>query len=1070
MSNIKGYYEYLPAGYSQGSGKKYPLIIFFHGVGELASSGAPLSAVLRNGLPQKISAGVFPASFTVNNQQFSFIVICPQFNTWPGSADASKFKDYLVKNYDVDINRIYLTGLSMGGGEVWGALSEDKTAAKAFAAAAVVCGYYAPTTTLAANIAANNTPVWAFHNNQDGNVPVDYSINWVKYINASVPAPNPPARLTVFNAVGHDAWTKAYDPAYKENGMNMYEWMLQYSKSGTVPPVDTPPPPTGGKRIVVPMSNTANGRAEMYYPDAMSTFKVQPGDTLCIPAGEYEYLHLGNLVGTAAKPIVIINCGGQVKLGVKNQGTAAVFNAPSCRFIEISGSGDKNIEFGFDLNGTNITGLKIFGLTLGMGSSDFDVHNLYIHDGNILLQAKTLQTCAHPEYLEGTFVMKNVKIHHLKCRNSDGEGFYIGNTHYFWNDGACTNLRSHWIENLWVYDNDLENIGADGIQLAMAKNGDNRVFNNRLVNYGMSKVTSQGYGILVGSGCSMKVYNNLVYTGFMPGVTVFGSGVTEVYNNIIADIAYEGINVADKIPANTTPDLFPPPAAIIYNNTIVNTDSGKNAIKIFAYQTPIGHQVYNNLMVENGTPYDYPGTGMYIKGDQPIKLAFGNNLCYPTFAAAGLTDSARRDYHLLASSPAINTGRDMSDFNLTTDFEGTPRPQQGKYDVGAYEFKGDVVANPPVANAGSNVTIALPVDSTTLDGTASTASAGRKITGYAWKKISGPAAGSITAPNAAKTSITSLAAGTYIFELTVTDDASQTGTARVTVTVNPAANKPPVANAGSNIRIQLPVNTATLDGSASTDPDGQIVSWSWTKLSGPAGGDISTASQSITTVINLVAGTYTYQLTVTDNAGASNSASVTVTVLPPVDNNQPPVAVTGGDVIIRLPVNFVVADGSASYDPDGAIAWYSWKQLSGPSDAEIVAPTAATTPIKNLIEGKYTFRLSVTDNKGAIGTTTFSVTVLPLIPVPHTSDSARVFPNPAVNAVRLDVQRAGTGPLQMRIFSISGKLQQETTYKMNDDFQTDIDISNWAPGLYIIELRGVQDKFLWKGRIVKVPY
>ena len=138
------------------------------------------------------------------------------------------------------------------------------------------------------------------------------------------------------------------------------------------------------------MSNTANGRAEMYYPDAMSTFKVQPGDTLCIPAGEYEYLHLGNLVGTAAKPIVIINCGGQVKLGVKNQGTAAVFNAPSCRFIEISGSGDKNIEFGFELNGTNITGLKIFGLTLGMGSSDFDVHNLYIHDGNILLQAMPL--------------------------------------------------------------------------------------------------------------------------------------------------------------------------------------------------------------------------------------------------------------------------------------------------------------------------------------------------------------------------------------------------------------------------------------------------------------------------------------------------------------------------------------------------------------------------------------------------------------------------------------------------------------------------------------------------------
>ncbi|HWV67564.1 hypothetical protein, partial [Chitinophaga sp.] len=504
MSNIKGFYEYLPAGYSQGSGKKYPLIIFFHGNGELASNGSPLSAVLRNGVPRVIADGKFPNTFTVNNQTYSFIVISPQFNTWPGSGDVTLFKNYLLTKYDIDPDRIYITGLSMGGGLTWGALCEDKTKAKAFAGAAVVCGMYPPTTAYAAVVAGNNTPIWAFHNDGDGTVPSDYSKNWVKYINATVPAPNPLAKLSIYNSTSHDAWTKAYDPNTREDGKNMYEWMLQYTKDGAVTSPPVTPPVTGGKRIIVPMSNTANGRAEIYYPDAMKTFNVSPGDTLCIPAGEYEYLHLGNLTGTADKPIVITNCGGQVKLGIKNQGTAAVFNAPTCRFVEISGSGDKNYEFGFDLNGTNISGLKIFGLTLGVGASDFDVHNIYIHDGNILLQAKTLQTCAQPQYLEGAFVMKNVKLHHIKCRNSTGEGFYIGNTHYYWTEGTCVDMKSHWIENLWVYDNDLENIGSDGLQISMAKNGDNRVFNNRLVNYATSKNSAHGYGILIGSGSSLK--------------------------------------------------------------------------------------------------------------------------------------------------------------------------------------------------------------------------------------------------------------------------------------------------------------------------------------------------------------------------------------------------------------------------------------------------------------------------------------------------------------------------------------------------------------------------------------
>ncbi|NLU95838.1 PKD domain-containing protein [Chitinophaga sp. Ak27] len=969
MSNIKGFYEYLPAGYTRGGGKKYPLIMFFHGVGELATN-SPLSGVLRNGLPRVINDGRFPTSFTVNGQQYSFIVISPQFNTWPGSGDVTLFKNYLLSKYDIDTNRIYITGMSMGGGLTWGALCEDKTKAAAFAGAVVVCGMYPPTTALAAVVAGNNTPVWALHNNQDPTVPSQYSIDWVKDINSTVPAPNPLARLTLFQAASHDAWTKAYDPNYKEDNKNIYEWMLQYSKSGTTP---TTPPGTA-KRIVVPMTNTANGRAEMYYPDAMTTLNVNPGDTLCIPAGEYEYLHLGNLTGTPDKPIVITNCGGQVKLGVRNQGTAAVFNCPTCRFVEISGSGDKNYEYGFDLNGTNINGLPIFGITFGLGASDFDVHHLYIHDGNILLQAKTLQTCAQPQYWEGNFVMQNVKIHHLKCRNAAGEGFYIGNTHYFWNEGTCTNMRSHWIENLWVYDNDLENIGSDGIQIAMAKNGDNRVFNNRLVNYAMSKNAAQGYGILIGSGSALKVYNNNVSTGYMPAIEVFGSGISEIYNNIISNIYYEGINVADKIPDGTTPDLFPPPTANIYNNTIVNTDSGKNAIKIFAYQTTIGHQVYNNLLVEKGTPYDYPSNGMYIKGAQPIKLQFGNNICYTDMATANFVNGAAGDYHLLPASTAVNTGRDMSDFNLKTDYDNTVRPQGGKYDVGAFELKDGTTA-PPVANAGSDITITLPVNYTTLDGAASSAASGNTLTAYAWKKLSGPTGGTLVTPAVVKSNVTGLLAGTYVYTLTVTDNKGLTSTDTINVKVNPAANKPPVANAGANIQVQLPVSTTTLDGNASTDADGQITTWLWEKTAGPAGGDLATPGAAKTNVSNLQEGTYSYRLTVTDNSGATNSATVTVTVLaaPP---NKPPVANAGTNIQVQLPANTAALDGSASTDADGQITTWLWEKTGGPAGGDLATPNASKTNVSNLQEGIYTYRLTVTDNNGATNAATVTVTVL----------------------------------------------------------------------------------------------
>jgi hypothetical protein len=180
----------------------------------------------------------------------------------------------------------------------------------------------------------------------------------------------------------------------------------------------------------------------------------------------------------------------------------------------------------------------------------------------------------------------------------------------------------------------------------------------------------------------------------------------------------------------------------------------------------------------------------------------------------------------------------------------------------------------PVVNAGSNQTISS--SSTTLSGSATDADG--TIASYLWTKISGNG-GAITNPNAASTTVTGLATGSYLFSLKATDNAGASANKSVTITVSsatPPPNQAPVVNAGSNQTITLPVSSVTLSGSA-TDADGTIASYLWTKVSG-TGGTISNPSSASTTVTGLSAGSYVFNLKATDNAGGTGNRTVTITV------------------------------------------------------------------------------------------------------------------------------------------------------------------------------------------------
>lgn len=185
---------------------------------------------------------------------------------------------------------------------------------------------------------------------------------------------------------------------------------------------------------------------------------------------------------------------------------------------------------------------------------------------------------------------------------------------------------------------------------------------------------------------------------------------------------------------------------------------------------------------------------------------------------------------------------------------------------------------PPQADAGPDKELTLPVDSTTLDGSKSTDD--QKIASYFWEKTQGPDGVKIENSNSSVATVTGLQVGTYAFTLTVKDERNLQSQSSVNVIVREEINKPPVAKITGNVVITLPTSTAELDGSKSSDDKG-IVSYLWVRDEGsPAAGEVLNNSDHhpVLFLANLVEGTYTFHLKVTDAKGESDADRATVEV------------------------------------------------------------------------------------------------------------------------------------------------------------------------------------------------
>lgn len=235
-----------------------------------------------------------------------------------------------------------------------------------------------------------------------------------------------------------------------------------------------------------------------------------------------------------------------------------------------------------------------------------------------------------------------------------------------------------------------------------------------------------------------------------------------------------------------------------------------------------------------------------------------------------------------------------------------------------------------------------------------------------------------------------LQAGLYTISVKMTDSLGNEYRDTSLLRILPAPNQTPVVNAGADQNITLPVNSLSLQGTAS-DPDGTISSWLWSQASGPSVANIGTPGSASTLVSGLIQGTYSFRLTVADNNGAmaSDLVQVTVNAAPPPGNILPQVN-AGPDQTVQLPVNTALLSGSAT-DPDGSISGVSWTRVSGPAGFTIQSPATLQTQVTGLVAGTYLFRLAATDNSGGIGADTIAILVLPANPPPPPAGVQRIL-------------------------------------------------------------------------------
>ena len=195
------YLLFLPSTYAVHP-QRWPLMLFLHGAGE---RGDDLQRVKRHGV----------AKIVEEQPAFPLLVVspqCPPTEAWAPEPLLALLDD-IEQHYDVDPERLYVTGLSMGGFGTWAVAI---AAPDRFAAIAPICGGGDPSRVGV----LRHLPVWAFHGARDLIVPLQRTVEMVEALRQC----GGNVRFTVYPEVGHDAWTATYANS------ELYAWFLAHTR------------------------------------------------------------------------------------------------------------------------------------------------------------------------------------------------------------------------------------------------------------------------------------------------------------------------------------------------------------------------------------------------------------------------------------------------------------------------------------------------------------------------------------------------------------------------------------------------------------------------------------------------------------------------------------------------------------------------------------------------------------------------------------------------------------------------------------------------------------------------
>jgi predicted peptidase len=197
------YWLYLPDEYDAKASAKWPLVLFLHGSGE---RGDDLEKVKVHGPPKLAGEG----------KSFPFVLVspqCPAGSRW-NADELSKLVDALANTYRIDRERLYVTGLSMGGGGTWSLVASNPDK---FAAAMPICGRGE----LEAVEKLAKTPTWIFIGGKDRAETVQNCHDMA----AALKKAGCDSKLTLYPDLPHDCWTVTY------NNPEIYDWLLSHKRS-----------------------------------------------------------------------------------------------------------------------------------------------------------------------------------------------------------------------------------------------------------------------------------------------------------------------------------------------------------------------------------------------------------------------------------------------------------------------------------------------------------------------------------------------------------------------------------------------------------------------------------------------------------------------------------------------------------------------------------------------------------------------------------------------------------------------------------------------------------------------